>query len=979
MWMRMLMGQYWPKTRNGANSFNIFKGQSVRSRILLAEGQPRRFPGPRTEAGVAGRGSRLRLGTRRVAWRGSVAIDFGLRQASATGSASQATRDGIKLCNMASTSAPDKVTSTQENLRKEYAAFQEKVKRTVFLDNMSSQVTEAVIRTALGQFGNVVNVEFIPNATIPFDIPQCALVEMGNEKEATAIISEMKNFPFMMSGMPRPVRAQPAKAGMFADRPSPPGRKPKVRWVKPSDPEFEVGKKLKKLVKKHRAETHALVQLQIVEEAKIEKQQSDQLKANYKKYEMIESVIQDGTTARLARKSKNGKKRGVRVEVGGEPDYAVRNCRFTSPVETFTEGVSTLAELFEHSCKIYSNNRLLGSRKLIAKETEVAKDGRSFDKLHLGNYEWLSYGEAFQVVCNFASGLVCLGHRNGERIAIFADTQAEWFIALQGCFRRNITVVTIYASLGEEALCHSLNETEVSTIICGHKELKKLVNVSGQLGTVMRVIYMSDDGITSEISFTEKNTRWTITSFVEVVKLGRENPVNAGLPVSNDIAVIMYTSGSTGLPKGVMMTHGNVLATVSAVMMIVPAIGSKDVYLAYLPLAHIFELVAEAVMVAAGCSIGYGSALTLTDTSNKIKKGTKGDASVLGPTLMAAVPAILDRVRDGVHKNVDAKGGLAKRLFEIAYGRRLNAINGSWFGAWGLEKILWNFLVFRKVQAILGGKIRFLLSGAAPLSADTQRFINVCLGAPIGQGYGLTETCAGGSFTEYGDVSVGRAGAPLPCSFIKLIDWPEGGYLNTDTPMPRGEIVIGGPNVTAGYFKNEAKTREVYKTDEKGMRWFYTGDIGRFHTDGCLEIIDRKKDIVKLQHGEYVSLGKIEAALIVSPYVDNIMLHADPFHSYCVAVVSATPQVIEKWALQQGITFTDIEDLCRKEETLKEVHGSLVKVAKQARLEKFEIPSKIKLPPGPWTPESGLVTAALKLKREVISKAYAEDIAQLYA
>ncbi|KAL3513618.1 hypothetical protein ACH5RR_026335 [Cinchona calisaya] len=680
----------------------------------------------------------------------------------------------------------------------------------------------------------------------------------------------------------------------------------------------------------------------------------------------------------LFRSSKNGKKRGVPVVVGGEPGYAIRNSRFESPVETAWEGITTLAELFEQACKQHFDKRLLGTRKLISREIETSEDGRSFEKLHLGDYEWLTYGQAFEAVCNFASGLAQLGHRREERVAIFADTREEWFIALQGCFRRNVTVVTIYASLGEEALCHSLNETEVTTVICGQKELKKLVDISGQLDTVKRIISM-DDELPSNSASVSDSVSWTLTSFSDVLRLGQGHPVEPELPLASDIAVIMYTSGSTGLPKGVMMTHGNVLATGSAVMTIVPGLGSKDVYMAYLPLAHILELAAENIMAAIGISIGYGSPLTLTDTSNKIKKGTKGDASVLKPTLMACVPAILDRVRDGVHKKVDATGGLAKKLFNLAYARRLSAVNGSWLGAWGLERLLWNFLVFRKIRAILGGRIRFVLSGGAPLSGDTQRFINICLGAPIGQGYGLTETCAGGTFSEEDDTSVGRVGAPLPCSYIKLIDWPEGGYLTSDSSMPRGEIIIGGPNVTVGYFKNEEKTREVYKVDEKGMRWFYTGDIGQFHADGCLEIIDRKKDIVKLQHGEYVSLGKVEAAVIVSPYIDNIMVHADPFHSYCVALVVASQATIEDWASKKGIKYADFSDLCQKEETVKEVHNSLIKAAKAARLEKFEIPAKIKLLSEPWTPESGLVTAALKIKRESIRKAFSEDLAKLYS
>lgn len=194
------------------------------------------------------------------------------------------------------------MSTSSEQARKEYAEFEEKVTRTVFLGDLSHQVTSAVIETALGQFGNVVNVEFLPNYTIPYPIPACALVEMETAKQAEAVVADMSNYPFMMSGMPRPVRAQPAMAEMFSDRPSPPDRKIEVRWVEPSDPDYEVAMKSKELWEKQNSETLTLIKLRLEEEQKLAKQQEEALKAQYDKYEKVEGVMQDGTVPRLARK-----------------------------------------------------------------------------------------------------------------------------------------------------------------------------------------------------------------------------------------------------------------------------------------------------------------------------------------------------------------------------------------------------------------------------------------------------------------------------------------------------------------------------------------------------------------------------------------------------------------------------------------------------------------------------------------------------
>uniref|UniRef100_A0A3Q3W760 long-chain-fatty-acid--CoA ligase n=1 Tax=Mola mola TaxID=94237 RepID=A0A3Q3W760_MOLML len=622
-------------------------------------------------------------------------------------------------------------------------------------------------------------------------------------------------------------------------------------------------------------------------------------------------------------------------------------------------GKDTLDKLFDYAVQRFGPAQSLGTRDVLSEENEIQPSGKVFKKLILGEYRWISYNELDTMVSQFGSGLAALGQQPKTNIAIFCETRAEWMIAAQACFRRNFPLVTFYATLGEEAITYGLNETGVTHVVTSVELLEtKLKNVLQQLPKLKHVIYVdqkkvSTDGYPAGLS---------IHSMQAVQELGKL-PENVK-PQPSDLAVVMYTSGSTGRPKGVMIVHSNLISGMTGQCERIPGLGPDDTYIAYLPLAHVLEMTAEISCVAYGCRIGYSSPQTLSDQSTKIKKGSKGDSSVLRPTLMAAVPEIMDRINKNVMSKVQEMSFIQKKLFMLGYKYKLEQIKR------GYDAPLCNALLFRKVKKLLGGRVRMILSGGAPLSAATQRFMNVCFCCPVGQGYGLTETCGAGTITEVTDNSTGRVGAPLLCCEIRLRDWAEGGYTSKDKPNPRGEILIGGPNVTIGYYNHESTNLDFFK-DETGQRWFCTGDVGEIYPD------DRKKDLVKLQAGEYVSLGKVESALKNCSLIDNICAYANSEQNYVISFVVPNHKRLTQLAEKRGI-IGKWEEICTHPEMEREVLREIKEVALNIKLQRFEIPMKVHLSPEPWTPETGLVTDAFKLKRKELKNHYLHHIERMY-
>jgi long-chain acyl-CoA synthetase len=652
-------------------------------------------------------------------------------------------------------------------------------------------------------------------------------------------------------------------------------------------------------------------------------------------------------------------------------EYIVRSPHKMTPAlqELINAGVDTMAKCFQFGVEKYSHQRCLGTRQLLNEEDECQPNGKMFKKWKLGDYTWQSYVDVDSLSTFLGKGLRELGQKRLQNICIFADTKAEWMIAAQACFKQTFPVVTLYTNLGDDAVIHGINQTEVETVVTTYDLLPRFKAILHRTPLVKCLVVIEDqlhqfntDGYREGVN---------IVAFKEVVNMGKSSKLVAVNPLPTDPAIIMYTSGSTGVPKGVVLPHSALVATVRAFHFVVNPVKPGDIYLGYLPLAHILELLSENTMMVQGAPIGYSSPNTLTDKSTKIKKGCLGDCSVLHPTLMCAVPLILDRIFKGIQENINKKGPFFSALFEFAHKYKL-----SWLKR-GFKTPLLDFFIFRNVRALVGGKIRVMLSGGAPLSQETHEYIRVCLSVPLVQGYGLTESCACACIMDDTQITTGGVGPPLQGVQIKLVNWEEGGYRVTDS-QPRGEIVIGGGNVAFGYYKMAEKTAEDFHTDESGLRWFKTGDIGQIEPDGTVRIIDRKKDLVKLQFGEYISLGKVESELKTCPLVENCCVYGDPLQSYVVALLVPDRLRLEALAEKLEIQNVEFEDLCVNVTMIGAVLRELQCHGKRVGLEKWEMPGAVTLCQDLWTPESGLVTAAFKLKRKPIQDFYSKDLKRMY-
>lgn len=656
-------------------------------------------------------------------------------------------------------------------------------------------------------------------------------------------------------------------------------------------------------------------------------------------------------------------------------------------IERTQADVSTMNQLFERVTKDYVNRPCLGKRDVV-RYHHMKRGDRDLLLPELSDVHYLKYGEVRSRVHNFAAGIVAYtGLNSADFFGIFEDTKMEWLICLQACFRYNLTAVTIYASLGDDALISAVNETRLTVMLINESNLTKFrSNILRHCPTLKYLIYCrefheylkQDHDLVATIEFIKNKYAINVISFDEVEELGSNlgvsKPAVKNEANEDSLALVIYTSGTVNTPKGVMLSHKNLLATTAAVdrgvrsyiygMQMVDTY--EDIYCAYLPLAHILELITEHVILVRGGCIAYARPRTLFDAAVK----PSCDLRAIGPCLMAGVPRVFDAIRKNTMERIQSYPSVVRFFFNAAYHVKLNAIYN------GRDTPLWNFLVFRHFKKLVGGKMICFFSGGAPLSKETHEFMRVCFGCSVIQGYGLTETSAGATVQSlYHPFQTNVVGVPIPCCEIKLVSDPDMGYFVNSRP-PKGEILIRGPSVARGYYKQEKMTKEFFLSDG----WFCTGDIGQLNQNGTLSIVGRKKNLVKLANGEYIALERLEAIYANSQFIapNGICVYCDSYKDFPVAIILPQQTYLRAWALQNNMHFDDLSELCTDKTVIKAILKNLQLQARRSKLQRFEEIKDIRLFLDEWTEENGMVTATQKLKRMKIVEHYQQAMDEMY-
>ncbi len=579
-----------------------------------------------------------------------------------------------------------------------------------------------------------------------------------------------------------------------------------------------------------------------------------------------------------------------------------------------------LVDLFEASARRFEARPALGTKR----------DGQ---------WQWATYGELARLVDRCRGGLAALGVGPGDRVAIISENRLEWAVAAFATYGLGAIYVPMYASQLRSEWKHILDDSGAKAVLAGGDRITTIARELAAESTFIQHLI--------ELDLPREDPR----GFGQLLALGGEHPCPARHPDPDAVVTFIYTSGTTGLPKGVVLTHGNIVSNLVALQEVFP-ISPDDRSLAFLPWAHSYGQVCELYN-----GINQGSSSAINDAIPNLLQ----NLAEVRPTTLVAVPRIFNRLYDSVVEQVADRPAPVRKMFEQGLKTAAKHRGGerdTWLHE--LELRLDDRLIFSKVRDRLGGRLRLVTSGAAALSREVAELVDAA-GLPVYEGYGLTETSPIVTTNTPEHRRLGSVGRPLPGVRVDIDRTVTFG-------AKEGEIVVHGPNVMKGYHNLPEETARTL-TDDGGLR---TGDLGYLDDDGFLYITGRIKEQYKLENGKFVMPGRLEEQLKLSPYVANVMVHGEnrPFN---VAIVVPDRDALARWAERRGITG----ELAKS----PAVRGLLeAEVRERAQgVRGYEVPQRILVVEEDFTTENGMLTPTLKLKRRAVLARYRAELDALYA